>query len=541
VIKKTRMDQVRTEAHLRDRLTKIDAVIRDTEKEITELKSQKRAYNEELRTNPKGSGEDSEDFKRIWFWNINKRLKLLENQIKTKQSKLNQLYDNEDQASNELNDFIMNSINKKDSAEFEMSPESPVDYSKSKVVIQDRSFDSIRFHSSYINSENCGSEVKNFVGQLSGSTGMSSVFASANVEGSITSRVSRGMSSDRSVGTLLIGCSVTTRYVRCFENMTWDMRKLWDYVTILNGKSSGKMEYQDLIYFTEAVLGGSFIGLVHILKTSTNTNDLTKLAANSRLIVTANRDAAGDFSKNLSAGFLNEIQKVTSIASTQVEIEFISLGAIPGFKRYNMPFKVSEMADLNPSVMTLTKEDEDYVDEVYDDNYGTTGSKENKTVKYMEKKRIRDANSQQTIINTFKGVNEIKTDQEIHNINSLYDAFENFEKIITTDKLAGVPVGFNFQLLDKKEVERLIKFEQQKIQTEDLQKDIEYKQKMKTLEAKTKELEKTDQASGAGTGGAGTGGTTTEGGAGTGGAGTGGTTEGGAGAGGAGAGGAGGP
>jgi len=111
-------------------------------------------------------------------------------------------------------------------SKFQCNVESPIDWTRSKMVSQKRGFDTLNFNSTYVFSDEKGQKIDDMVDQLSGGASFGSFFASLNVAGNISKRVSTVSSSGKSEGTLIIGSFATTRYVRAFESLHFDTEKL---------------------------------------------------------------------------------------------------------------------------------------------------------------------------------------------------------------------------------------------------------------------------------------------------------------------------
>jgi len=361
--------------------------------------------------------------------------------------KLTELEAKKSDAEDALDDFKM----KTGEVNFVSTVESPIDWEKTKLTISERSFDSLKFHSTYVFTEHSSSSVDDFVGQLSGSGSFSGIFASANISSTISARLHSSSKSAGSKGTLLIGAFATTRYVRTFEKIYWDPDKLHS----LEISAEEDPDDSAVQILSETIMGGVFIGLVHFKSETNEKRELKKIASEASARVGRSVGVV-DSSVNVSSKSASEKEKMDSITNTNVDIEFICYGAVPGFSRKEVKYSLTELKNLNPSEMKLSQEDEQDVK----DMVGRSGiyvpfSTDAKRAEITEKQRLKQANAQMLLINTIRESRETEKSQNIHTMESLYEAFESFIKQMKEDKSAGIPVGFNFRVIKNDEIQAM--------------------------------------------------------------------------------------
>lgn len=110
-----------------------------------------------------------------------------------------------------------------------VSLQSPIDFQRSKVVVEPRGFDSLRFNSQYLDFTRASSDSSGNMhhaasrGAVSvrGGLGLFSAAASAAWATAATDRVAEIKSSGHAEGVLMISAFVTTRHVRRFDQLEY--------------------------------------------------------------------------------------------------------------------------------------------------------------------------------------------------------------------------------------------------------------------------------------------------------------------------------
>ena len=353
---------------------------------------------------------------------------------------------------------------------FQQGVVSPVDMGASVVEIQPRAFDSMNFSSTYISMREESEVISDRITQSSSASSFSAgggwFFASGSVSHARTDAVVRRVNEirkeGRAEGVLIINAMVTTRNVRTITDLKYDLSKLEQIHGVMGkaeakeltryGITNGDDGEKCLYILTEAVLGGSFTALVTFLDESRMKRDVNMVQ----------REESRSTSAQASGGFLfwranaggshasasasrNEDDVLRSIAQTRVNIEFISQGALPQFNRQIIEREIMKHLDLNPSKYELSKKDESDAAELAKGGQ-VAGMKR---VMKME-------NAQVALLNTYKGLTATKEQQNIHTMESVMGAYENFAEQMTQDKECGVPVGFYYQVLTQSEIKKIL-------------------------------------------------------------------------------------
>jgi len=377
---------------------------------------------------------------------------------------------------------------------FQCNIESPIDWARSKLVSMPRGFDTLNFNSTYVMSDEKNQKINDMVDQLSGGVSYSSFFVSANISGSISKRVRNASSTGKTEGSLVIGSFATTRHVRTFERLYYDtdkLRALKEHIQrekkqqriraeerkykeqerkkrveemliridkekaqkgktakqpVIRTEEEIKTEAEDqqgrVYIISEAIMGGVFVGFVHFLKTEATTEKQKRHDAQVGI-------GGGYMGSGANLDYKKSSEKVdlNSSANTRVEIEFICYGTVPGFARKDVPYKISEFKDLNPSNFQLSSQDEADIKSV------NTFSERQEA---MDKQRLKMQYAGTVISNAVRETITAEKPQKVHQIESLYEAFESWIELMKKDENAGVPVGFNYRVLTENDIKELL-------------------------------------------------------------------------------------
>ncbi len=364
---------------------------------------------------------------------------------------------------------------------FQQGIVSPIDMGASPIEIQPRSFDSLTFNSQYINKEEKNSEVHNRITEsastssysASGGWGIWTAGVNHARAEAVARRVANIQKESSVEGVLVINAVATTRHVRCFKEIKYDMKKLRQIFTVMEEANAHELERygitvpdaqdpsskdkEKVIYLlTEAVLGGSFTALVTFLDSSKMRRDMVDQQTQKSQSTSVS--AGGGFWSiraraqyaNASASASKEEDDVLrSIAQTRVRIEFISQGALPTFERNVIEREVFKHLDLNPSKFELSQQDSADAEQMI--------KAEGKAKEIaMVKSTMKLQNAQVAFLNTYRGLTSEKEKANLHTMESVMGAYENFAEQMTQDKECGVPMGFYYQVLTQSEIKRIL-------------------------------------------------------------------------------------
>lgn len=357
---------------------------------------------------------------------------------------------------------------------FQIGIRSPIDTQASQVVVQPRGFDSLKYSSKYLSLMESEAKIADKINQSAssgsvsakGGWGFFSASLSTSWAKSATDRVNTIKKSNRASGVLLVNASLTSRNVRCYSSLKYDLGALKSLEDIIKkAPSEKKEEYLDrsgislengepVVYIlTEAPLGGSFTALVTFLNEE-ELNRRAEMHASERtrtsevsLGYLGVGNAKGAYSS--SNARQSEEDALRQLMSTRVEIEFISQGAIPGFARDVVEREVMQHLSLNPAQFSLSQGNREEAKALV-----SAKGKELATLQMQRQLRMEEAQS--GVVNACRELASAKSSQRIHTPESVMEAYENFARQMTTDRDSGVPIGFNYTRLTFADIQREI-------------------------------------------------------------------------------------
>lgn len=414
------------------------------------------------------------------------RLDAINSKIEKQKEKIEKLYDEKFADTEEEDLPTFNN--------FQASAASPVDMGRSTIESQPRAFDTLDFNSQYIKMSESEASIHNQVSQSSNSINVSAnasyLLCSAGVKygrvQAIASRVAQIKKRNTAQGTLIINATVTTRHVRCYTKLHYDHNKLRLILDAMNkgdeatlrrygisvpAKKGGKEEKADVeavepkkkeeekepafYVLTEAVMGAYFTSLITFLDESETGRDGKIKQDESIQTLNVNAELGlGKFATKASVGVTRsgasnkEDDELKSKAQTKVEIEISSEGVLPQFERNNIEREVISHVNLDPTKFVRTQEDDKDAEDIAKGGDDRTLA--------QEKRRIKMANAQEAILNTMRGLNFLRESQKIQTMESVLGAYESFLDKVTKDPNCGVPVGFNYDIITKSEIERIL-------------------------------------------------------------------------------------
>lgn len=366
---------------------------------------------------------------------------------------------------------------------FHQALESPIDMGKSKMEIQPRGFDSLEYSSQYIRLDQEVSAIHDKVMQSSSANSVSLggggglLFkAKANVSHSwasgIAERITQIKKEGIAQGVLMINATVTTRNVRCFTDLKWDKAKLMmlqsamrlDDEKISNryGITTDADGKKSIYLLTEAVLGGAFTALVTFM----NKNDMQRNIKKKHKEKTQHTSASasvgwgpwsvkGGYSRASMNASEAEDDVMQSTINTNVNIEMFSHGAIPAFARQIVKNEIMKHKNLDPSQNELTLKEEAETEE-YIKAFNGSADQEKKDI-MIAKQNMKMAKGLEASMNRIRAAEFEKRQQNIHTMESVIEGYEDFTKQITQDDKCGFPVGFNYRVISKDDIDLLIR------------------------------------------------------------------------------------
>lgn len=303
------------------------------------------------------------------------------------------------------------------------------------IVNMRRGFPQVKFSSQYVNLKSTTSDISKQLKKGSFSFGADTSkigwgpvtgSAGANIEAKTLNRLKEIKTDQAARGVLVINSSVSSGRVKSLVDIQYDKQIL---VSLLQAMKSDNEEELDLygiskssdnlkkIYIlSEAILGGSFTGLITFYDRSITQQNLEEsdhsvgggLHANLDVVgigISPEIKAAADFKKQV------EKDKIDNIANTEISIEFIAQGTIPTSVRDQLEKEI-----------------------------------------YRHSSPFSNAEEKQSY-----EVTKEKQEQSVHTISSLMAAYDSFATNMSADEDAGIPVAFNYQVLTEKQIENLLK------------------------------------------------------------------------------------
>jgi len=334
---------------------------------------------------------------------------------------------------------------------FQATGQSPIDESASEVVIQPRGFDSLNYSSEFISMEATDQHIQDRVEQWSsGFNANASIgWGLWKVKGSTASARAAGerikdiRASDTANKILVVNAMMTTRHVRSYKNICYNMEALRRILELMNGddteakKAAGISENNEICLLTEAVMGGSFVGLVIFQKESKIEED------NRRKTEETNRQHTLKVGSSVFGGSVDgsytgqyaaqsEDGRLQSNAYLNVKVEFFSQGVVHGIARDITERELYKYANLDSEKLTVGQ------------SSGKTTEEQQTALKQVA---IAGLTAARAIVSE-------KGKEAVHTPNNLMQAYENFAEQMSHDAGCGIPVGFNFTVLTKAMIEK---------------------------------------------------------------------------------------
>jgi cell division protein FtsB len=359
---------------------------------------------------------------------------------------------------------------------FRAVAESPIDKEASVVQVLPWSFDSMTFRSNFISMESASSSsaTKNTASSSSSSFSASAEYNGFFVSGgahfsrtvseAIASRLTEIKKSERAEGVLVINAFSTTRNVRVITDLKYNLSKLEGLKGIFDKDKVDEKEKEKygiskdgkIYLLTEAILGGSFTALVTQLKTSQaqqtsqsslkNTSsayDVGGHVGGFGMKASVNASGASNSSRR------NESDSLSSRADVSLQIEFICQGALPLFGRNLVTTEIMKHLHLAPTRNELVSQDLQTSKELL--------SNDTTTRMIANQKRQLEMGRLAATISACRETTTSSQTYNVHTIDSVYQAYESFAEQMAKDENCGVPIGFNYTILDKTGIENEIR------------------------------------------------------------------------------------
>lgn len=254
------------------------------------------------------------------------------------------------------------------------SMESPIDYNRTQIKQMPLSADSIKLDAQYFsndeNEQGASSTVASIKDYVSASTSFLGTSRSFEAASSAQAQASSQYQNHDVAGTLVITAGCTHKDAVLLAPFVIDPDKairVWNALfpgdaistdnptklvaDVIRGKP-GSENFLRLI--SGATYGSSFVGMVHVLNTSTTRSSQAMLATAASLQATMKAggwfaDVEGGF--GVSESFSNDVKRMLSMQQISSHCSVITMGSIPSIKSNLVKVGVKEFSDFDPASM----------------------------------------------------------------------------------------------------------------------------------------------------------------------------------------------
>lgn len=282
---------------------------------------------------------------------------------------------------------------------FSQGLESPINFEGSGMKTQERGFDSLSYSSQYISLSEEGNLAydkiehvfKALDANVGGGWGPLKVKASYSGSKATSDRLTQLKHEGITQGVLVVHATLTTRFVRCFTNLTYDLQKLDKLLFAMESTNEAEQRRYGIskistndnknselaVYLlTEAVLGGSFTSLVYILNEKT-----TKQSKISEEKTSGHKGSieigakVGALQAHIEGNYTdirdseNRSDDLNKFVSTKVKVEIFSQGALPSFS-YSVDASSDEQTHLAAASKSVASAYTDFIKKINETGAG---------------------------------------------------------------------------------------------------------------------------------------------------------------------------
>jgi hypothetical protein len=350
--------------------------------------------------------------------------------------------------------------------------ESPIDYNTTQIKKMPISSDSIKLNSQYFsydenkqNSNNTMSSVKTFITQS-----FDSIFGikeASEQAASAQSQISSQREHHDIEGTLIIACACTYKDAQLLAPFiinvdkainAWNdiypdkMIKMDDPKTIAQiAAEDSTKSAERLCILSGATYGSSFIGMVHVLKSSSTTSSQTMVtAANS---MQGSMEVGGWFANStgglgVDSSFSDSVKNLLSSQNVQSHITMVVNGSIPSIKSNQFQYAVKQFTNFDPQAMgeALASMQGENAGEKDTVSSSATKAREGGKLVAMQSTRIKSVLS---------GVSDCDAQSnQLLDVNSLMTSFEDYvQKAL--DGNIGIPINFYLKSITRAQIAKM--------------------------------------------------------------------------------------
>lgn len=349
--------------------------------------------------------------------------------------------------------------------------ESPIDYVRSELKQIPLAADSLKLDAQYFSfdenvqsSEDTMASMKAFI---SANTSFMGTKRSAQATSSAMDQTSRQRENHNIEGTLVITCNVTHKMASMWAPFFIDVDKgirAWnemfkdDHIDMTDSASmmaiekqdaSGEPKYYNIL--SGATFGSSFVGMVHVLKSSSTQSSQSMISAAATLqaqMTTGSWFASASGGFGVDSSFSNSVKNLLSQQNIQSHVSLVCMGIIPTIEANTVEVVVKGFTDFSP-----------------DKTMGQLATLQNATA--ADQSSVTQAASaartggQMVALETAKmqaavaGVGKLDAEQnKMLDINSMMTAFTDFvNKAIAGN--CGVPINYYLKPITKKQLAQM--------------------------------------------------------------------------------------
>lgn len=352
------------------------------------------------------------------------------------------------------------------------SIESPIDYNKTQIKKMPISSDSLKMNSQYFSydenrqsSSNTMSSIKSFITES-----MDSIFGykeSSEAASAAQSQIASQREHHDIEGTLIITCVCTykdaqllapfilnvDKAINAWNDMYPDkMIKMDDPATVaqIAAEDATKVE-EKLCLLSGATYGASFIGMVHVLKSSSTTSSQSMFSAAESM--QGAMEVGGWFADysggvGVDTSFSDSVKNLLSSQNIQSHITMVVNGSIPSIVSNKFEYAIKQFSKFDPQEMgndlaAMQSENAGQKDTV---SSAAQKSREGGKLVAMQSTRIKSVLS---------GVSNCdKESNQLLDTNSLMTSFEDFVKKALSGNI-GIPINFYLKSITRAQIAKM--------------------------------------------------------------------------------------
>ena len=345
--------------------------------------------------------------------------------------------------------------------------ESPVDFLKTEIKSLPLAADTMNMDVQYFSFDSNSQDAVSFSAQIAEyvSESVGSIFTpseSTKLATAASTQVSRQVSSHKIEGTLVLSVSCTHKNATVLAPFVLQIDKaikVWNHLfpgqkldptsratmmkIAMNESQEDKKKFS---LISGTTFGSSFVGMVHVLNSSSTKVGDTLTAAATSLQETMNTGAwfaRAEGKSGVDAKFASDVKNLLSQQNVTSHVTLLSMGVIPSMVSNEISKTVEKFADFNPeanmkkvmAIQTATEAEQQTVTQMAE------AARTGEQAAEVQGKTIESTMSALAVIDDTKN--------KILDINSMMTAFEDYLKKASEGN-AGVPINYMLKDIDQK-------------------------------------------------------------------------------------------